>query len=422
MELLDKLAILADAAKYDASCASSGSVRRNSLGSGLGSTLPAGLCHSFTPDGRCISLFKVLLTNQCRHDCAYCPNRASADGPRAAFSVDEVVRLTTAFYRRNYVAGLFLSSGIPAGADEAMGRLVRVVKQLREKERFNGYIHLKVIPGADSRLVAQAARYADRLSANLELPTAAALTRLAPGKDHGVIRGHMAHIQAGVQAAHGPEAQRETRRGRFAPPPFAPAGQSTQLVVGADGASDRTILTTGAELYGGHGLRRVYYSAYSPVPGGRLSARPVPLVREHRLYQADWLLRFYGFAVQELVTDREGMLDLGMDPKLAWALAHREQFPVDVNSASREVLLRVPGLGVRSVEKILAARRAGALRLADLGRLRASLAKVRPFVAALDHHPGRELDSAGLAGRLRGRSVQLSLFDEGGHHGAGETG
>ena len=388
MELLKKLEILADAAKYDASCASSGTEKRSSLGaaSGVGSSEGMGICHAYAPDGRCISLLKVLLTNACVYDCLYCVNRRSSSVRRARFSVDEVVELTLGFYRRNCIEGLFLSSGIIRSPDYTMEQVVLVARTLREAHGFRGYIHLKTIPDADPALLAEAGRYADRLSINVELPNQAALDRLAPEKSSSGIRRSMARLRSGIDAA------REKRA-----PRFAPAGQSTQVIVGADDSSDRTILEMSANLYGSYGLRRVYYSAFSPIPDASaiLPPRPAPLLREHRLYQADWLTRFYGFSTAELPTGDGGNLALEMDPKLAWALAHREAFPVDVNTAPRETLLRVPGLGVKSVDRLILARRHRRLRMADLARLRLSLSKLQAFVTTLDHTP-RLLDSPHL--------------------------
>jgi putative DNA modification/repair radical SAM protein len=398
-----KLAILADAAKYDASCASSGAAKRDSRdGRGLGSTTGMGICHSYAPDGRCISLLKILLTNFCIFDCAYCVNRRSSNVRRARFDVEEVVDLTVQFYRRNYIEGLFLSSGIIRSADYTMEQLVRVARSLREQHDFRGYIHLKTIPEASEELIAEAGRYADRLSINIELPTEAGLKRLAPEKRTRSIRRTMAGLRLRIE-----EAKHERKA-----PPFSPAGQSTQMIVGADGASDATILDASARLYASYGLRRVYYSAFSPIPEASpvLPAKAPPLQREHRLYQADWLLRFYGFAAEEIVAGAaDGMLDLALDPKLAWALRNRARFPVDVNKADRELLLRVPGLGKRSVARILAARRHRTLRLGDLGRLAASLKKLRPFVVTVDHRPTRVLDRLDLRALLV-PPEQLSLF------------
>lgn len=398
MKLVEKLAILADAAKYDASCASSGTTRRNSVKGGIGSTEGMGICHAYAPDGRCISLLKILLTNFCMYECLYCINRKSSNVRRARFTVDEVVRLTLGFYRRNCIEGLFLSSGIIRSPDYTMEQLILIAKTLREKREFKGYIHLKTIPDADPALLERAGLYADRLSINIELPQEASLKSLAPEKDMAGIRRTMGRIKTKHDEA------RATRRRES----FAPGGQSTQLIIGAEPSSDRTILNLAGSLYGAYGLRRVYYSAYSPIQHASplLPARPAPLLREHRLYQSDWLLRFYGFALEEIQTDEDGMLALEQDPKLAWALAHRAEFPVDVNTAPREMLLRVPGLGVRSVDRILAIRRNRTLDLDDLARLRLPLARIRPFIAARAHHPGGMLDSA----RLRVPPAQLSLF------------
>jgi len=410
LDLRGKLAVLADAAKYDASCASSGTSMRNSIGGkGVGSTEGMGICHAYTPDGRCISLLKILLTNFCIYDCAYCINRVSSNVQRARFTVDEVVDLTLNFYKRNYIEGLFLSSGIIRSGDYTMEQLVLIAKTLREAHDFRGYIHLKLIPEADPRLVEAAGLYADRLSANIELPRDEAMVRLAPQKDTAVIKKAMSQVRLKVDAA------RPGKKDRARPPKFAPAGQSTQLIIGADGAPDTEILDRSASLYGGYGLRRVYYSAFSPIPDSSAilpSSKP-PLMREHRLYQADWLMRFYGFSAPEIgEAATGGMLDLAIDPKLAWALNRREQFPVDVNTADREVLLRVPGLGVKSVNRIVSIRRWRTLRLEDIGRLCRGIDKVRPFITALDWTPGGLTDAADLRVRLspEQRPVQLSLF------------
>jgi len=404
----EKLAILADAAKYDASCASSGATGRDSLKTGgIGSTEGMGICHSYAPDGRCISLLKVLLTNFCIYDCAYCINRSSSNVRRARFRVDEVVRLTVEFYRRNYIEGLFLSSGVVRSPDETMAEIVEVARRLREEERFNGYIHLKTIPECAPELVEEAGRHADRLSINVELPTDEGLGRLAPEKKPRAIRKAMARLRATIEEKSEPTLV--TKRA----PRFAPAGQSTQMIVGADAATDADILTASARLYGSYRLKRVYYSAFSPIPDASraLPAMKPPLLREHRLYQADWLMRFYGFARDEIVAAAPGgMLDLGVDPKLAWALANRGSFPVDVNRAPREMLLRVPGLGTRVVDRIVETRRVRRLRIEDLARLCASVARVRPFVTADGWSPGRLADADDLRARLRPKAAQLSLF------------
>jgi len=421
-----KLALLADAAKYDASCASSGTSRRDSVGGrGIGSTEGSGICHSYAPDGRCISLLKILLTNYCQYDCLYCINRLSSNVPRARFTVDEVVQLTLDFYRRNCIEGLFLSSGIIRNADYTMEHVVEVARVLREEHDFRGYIHLKTIPEASPELLASAGRYADRLSINIELPTAEGLQALAPEKDGQAIRRSMARLRIHIddaQAARQPmpaSSQPAVEPGRAKAPAFAPAGQSTQMIVGADAADDRSILATSATLYGAYGLKRVYYSAFSPIPDASraLPLKAPPLVREHRLYQADWLMRFYGFTHDEIVGEAGGMLALDVDPKLAWALAHRERFPVDLNRAPKEMLLRVPGLGLRSVERLLQARRGRLLRGDDLSRLRVPLKTVLPFVSLPGHRPPVALDTADLRARLRPAPLQASLFEAGQGHG-----
>ena len=410
LDLRKKLSVLADAAKYDASCSSSGTSKRDSRGGkGIGSTEGMGICHAYTPDGRCVSLLKILLTNFCIYDCVYCINRVSSNVQRARFSVDEVVELTLNFYRRNYIEGLFLSSGIIQSGDYTMEQLVLVAKKLREEHDFRGYIHLKLIPEADPKLVEEAGLYADRLSANIELPRDEAMGRFAPQKDVGVIKQAMANVRLKVEAA------RPQKKDRAKPPKFAPAGQSTQLIVGADGAPDTEILDRSASLYGGYGLKRVYYSAFSPIPDSS-SALPLskpPLMREHRLYQADWLMRFYGFSAPEIgEASTGGMLDLAIDPKLAWALNQRAQFPVDVNTAPREMLLRVPGLGVKSVDRMISVRRYRTLRLEDVARLCRGIDKVRPFITTLDWTPGGLTDAVDLRERLVGqpKAEQLSLF------------
>jgi putative DNA modification/repair radical SAM protein len=405
VDLPSKLEILAEAAKYDASCASSGAPRRYSLGAqSLGSTQRAGICHSYAPDGRCISLLKILLTNVCVFDCLYCVNRRSSNVRRARFTAAEVANLTIAFYKRNFIEGLFLSSGIIRNPDYTMEQIAEVARTLREEHGFRGYIHLKAVPGASEELLTKAGRHADRLSVNIELPTEASLRQLAPEKNFGAIEKSMCSLK--LQIA-------ETKAEKRAPR-FAPAGQSTQMIVGADGASDATILQASARLYASYGLRRVYYSAFSPIPdaSSRLPPQPIPLVRERRLYQSDWLLRFYGFEVGEIIGgEAGGMLDLDIDPKLAWALRHREMFPVDINTEGREMLLRVPGLGRRTVNRILSTRRHRALRFADLGRLGVSLKTIGPFIIAVDYRPHTALsETDDLRARLVPAPVQLDLF------------
>jgi len=414
VKLLDKLAVLADAAKYDASCASSGANKRNSLGTGgIGSTEGMGICHSYTPDGRCVSLLKILLTNFCVFDCAYCVNRVSSNVRRARFTPEEVVTLTLDFYKRNYIEGLFLSSGIIRNSDYTMEQLVEVARQLREDHHFAGYIHLKTIPDASPELLAAAGRYADRLSINIELPTEQGLTQLAPEKSVGGIRAAMGELRWRIEENQLERKAEKVRRAK--PPRFAPAGQSTQMIVGADGANDRSILDTSHNLYGNYRMRRVYYSAFSPIPdaSSKLPLQAPPLQREHRLYQADWLLRFYEFSVEEIAPSQSsGMLDLDVDPKLAWALRNPERFPVDLNQAPREMLLRVPGLGTRNVERLLLSRRHARLRVGDLARLRVPMKKLLPFVSVLDHHPRQRLDDpARLRAQLAPAPRQASLFD-----------
>ncbi len=406
-----KLAILADAAKYDASCASSGTRSRDSrTGKGMGSTDGGmGICHAYAPDGRCISLLKILLTNSCIFDCHYCINRKSSNVRRARFTAEEVVRLTLAFYQRNYIEGLFLSSGIIGSSNYTMEQIVEVARSLREDHDFRGYIHLKTIPDADPELVRQAGLHADRVSINVELPTAAGLARLAPEKSgtriEGAMRGMKRDIIDGADA-----------RKRFkSAPHFAPAGQSTQMIVGADAATDGDIVTRAAVLYDRFALRRVYYSAFSPIPDASavLPLKRPPLMREHRLYQSDWLMRFYGFTPKEVVAaadDTTGMLPLDIDPKLAWALKFRAVFPVDINRAPREVLLRVPGLGTKAVGAILASRRWRRLRLEDVARLTVSVAKLRPFIVAEGWSPAALSDRADLSTWVKPPATQLELF------------
>jgi putative DNA modification/repair radical SAM protein len=414
MDLQRKLEILADAAKYDASCASSGTEARDSRdGKGLGSTAPGmGICHSYAPDGRCISLLKVLLTNACNYDCLYCVNRASSNVPRARFTVDEIVKLTLDFYRRNYIEGLFLSSGIIRSADYTMEQVVSVARKLREEHHFRGYIHLKTIPEADDALIAEAGKYADRLSINIEMPLEASLAAFAPEKNVRAIRRTMGRLRLKLDEAEEHAKSTTKTATKTAPPRFAPAGQSTQMIVGADAADDQTILSTSANLYGAYRLKRVYYSAFSPIPDASraLPLRAPPLMREHRLYQADWLMRFYGFDVDEIVEKGAPMLPLDIDPKLAWALRHRDRFPLDVNRASREELLRVPGFGTRTVDRIIAARRATSLGVADLARLHVPRNKALPFIVLRDHRPPSHLvDGTTLAQRFKPKTSQLGF-------------
>ncbi len=380
--ILKKLEVLSAAAKYDVSCVSSGSSRKERKG-GLGNAAPSGICHSFTGDGRCVSLLKILYTNNCIYDCSYCVNRSSSDIPRASFTEREVEELTMHFYLRNYIEGLFLSSAIFRSPDYTMEQLVRVARNLRMKHRFNGYIHLKALPGADHQLITEAGKYVDRLSANIELPTRESLRTLAPQKDGTTILGAMKSMSTQITRY-----KDESKRFKSTPS-FIPAGQSTQLIVGASPDSDSTILTLSEALYSRFSLRRVFYSAYVPVsadPRLPVLASP-PLLREHRLYQADWLLRFYGFNAGELFSSEKQNLDEGCDPKVSWALSHLECFPLEINSAPYEMLLRVPGIGVRSAGKIVSARRHHMLQGEDLKKMGVSLKRAGYFITAA----GKEL-------------------------------
>jgi putative DNA modification/repair radical SAM protein len=405
MELTDKLEILADAAKYDASCASSGAPKRGSEGKdGIGATNGMGICHSYTPDGRCVSLLKILLTNFCIYDCQYCVNRRSSNVPRARFAVAEVVKLTQDFYLRNYIDGLFLSSGIIRSADYTMEQLVAVARELREVHHFRGYIHLKTIPDADPALIELAGKYADRLSVNIELPTQDSVTRLAPEKSVHTIKLAMGNIRRKMD-----EKEEEPKL-----PKFAPAGQSTQMIVGADASDDQTILNTAETLYGSYKLKRVYYSAFSPIPQSPDSVplAPPPLMREHRLYQADFLLRSYGFQASELLPDA-GNLDLDIDPKLAWALAHREHFPMDLNRADANMIARVPGIGLRNAKRVIELRRLRRVRWEDLSRLRCSMKKIAPFIITADYSPVQGAASSETLRRaLATAPQQMNLWPE----------
>jgi putative DNA modification/repair radical SAM protein len=385
LSVQQKLEILADAAKYDASCASSGAKRAGN-GKGVGHTDGTGICHSYTPDGRCVSLLKILLTNYCTYDCVFCVNRVSSDVPRARFTPNEVVNLTLEFYRRNYIEGLFLSSGIIQSPDYTMEQLIAVARALREEHHFGGYIHLKTIAGCDERLVAVAGRFADRLSVNVELPTQSDLVQLAPEKKTATIETTMAQIRARKDEAD------EERSVIRSAPKFAPAGQSTQMIVGATATTDREIIARAGRLYSDHKLRRIYYTGFSPYPEAdpRLPLKSTPLLREHRLYQADWLMRFYGFAPEEITTAERPELSLSEDPKTAWAKGHPEFFPVDVNRAPRETLLRVPGIGYQNVERILRIRKYHRLTLENLRKLHVRLSMAREFVVTADHLPGAQ--------------------------------
>ena len=412
LDVRQKLEILADAAKYDASCASSGTAKRTSKdGKGLGSTEGMGICHAYAPDGRCISLLKILLTNSCIFDCHYCINRKSSNVRRARFSAQEVVNLTLSFYRRTYIEGLFLSSGIIRSPDYTMEQIVEVARSLREDHQFRGYIHLKTIPDADPELVRLAGLHADRVSINVELPTAGGLKRLAPEKDGERIEGAMRDMKRAIIDTG------DARQRYRSAPRFAPAGQSTQMIVGADAATDGDIVARASTLYDRFGLRRVYYSAFSPIPDAStvLPLQRPPLMREHRLYQSDWLMRFYGFQPQEVVAATDattGMLPLDIDPKLAWALKFRDRFPVDVNRAPRELLWRIPGLGTKAVARILSARRWRRLRLDDIARLTVSVAKVRPFIVTDDWRPVLLADRGDISALVAPKAAtrQLELF------------
>ena len=409
MNVQQKLEILADAAKYDASCASSGA-KRSATPNGIGHSDGTGICHSYTPDGRCVSLLKILLTNFCTYDCVFCVNRISSDVRRARFTPEEVVNLTLDFYKRNYIEGLFLSSGIIQSPDYTMEQLIAVAKSLRQVHRFGGYIHLKTIPGCDPKLIAEAGLFADRLSANIELPTQQDLVQLAPEKKSAVIESTMEEI-----ATRKAESDEDRRRSRLAPdlkpPAFAAAGQSTQMIVGATPATDREILSKATHLYGRYKLRRVYYSGFSPYPEAdtRLPLKPAPLVREHRLYQSDWLMRFYGFQAAELTSDENPDLSLTEDPKSTWARTHPEFFPVDINAAPREILLRIPGIGYKSVDRILRIRKYHRLALDDLRKLNVRVKIASPYLIADDHLPHAPILTP-LATATPDASLQLNLF------------
>ncbi|MDB4544640.1 putative DNA modification/repair radical SAM protein [Akkermansiaceae bacterium] len=396
--------MLADAAKYDASCASSGASRKDSSsGKGVGSTGGVGICHSYTPDGRCVSLLKILLTNVCLYDCHYCINRRSSNVRRARFTPEEVVTLTLDFYKRNYIEGLFLSSGIVRSADFTMEQVIQVAKTLREVHHFRGYIHLKTIPEASDELIAQAGKYADRISINIELPRQESLQHLAPEKNLSRTRDAMQQIGDKI-TEHKAEKSRKKS-------PFA-TDQSTQMIVGADQSHDSDFLKRADDLYGNFKLRRVYYSAFSPIPDAsvRLPPKSPPLVREHRLYQADWLMRFYGYQVDEITTETQPNLDLDIDPKLSWALRNRHFFPIDLNREDFEMIVRIPGLGVRNAQRIISVRRFHHLRLSDLIKMRVNLKKCLPFMITADHQPASlELDSEKIRALHAPPAQQLEL-------------
>lgn len=409
MGLMDKLKVLADSAKYDVSCVSSGSSRKNTPG-GIGSSFSGGICHTFTGDGRCVSLLKILLSNYCIYDCAYCVNRISNDIPRAAFTPEEVAGLTINFYRRNYIEGLFLSSAVVKSPDYTMEMIIRSVKLLREQYRFNGYIHIKAIPGADCSLIEEAGNLVDRMSVNIELPTNNGLKLLAPQKKKEAILGPMDFIHNRIKAA-----EYDKKHYRNAPQ-FMPAGQSTQLIVGATADHDLAILKLSEGLYKKYGMRRVFYSAYVPVsnhPALPHTVKP-PLLREHRIYQADWLLRFYGFKADELLDEAHKDFDKDLDPKCDWALRNLHIFPVEINKADYSLLLRVPGIGVRSAERIIKARRIQKLDFQDIKKMGVVLKRARFFITCKGKYIDR-LDASEkfirinlLAGRNR-----TPILDEG---------
>ncbi|MCL1815895.1 MAG: putative DNA modification/repair radical SAM protein [Treponema sp.] len=444
IDLGGKLSILAGAAKYDASCASSGSSGSGGAGS-FGTKVPAGVCHSWTGDGRCVSLLKVLYSNVCRFDCAYCVNRSAADIERVSFTPDELVKITIEFYRRNYIEGLFLSSGIFADPDIVMEKLIAVAKKLRNESGYNGYIHLKIIPGSGEKMIREAGLWADRLSANIELPTEKSLQHLAPQKSGKMIFGAMNEVHKAAG-----EAEEDRRHQLKSAPVYAPAGQSTQLIVGASGEDDRTIIGLSGALYKKYSLRRVYYSAYMPVaslpphPAGssiagnqdmfdrtanensfEISPRRL-LIREHRLYQADWLMRFYYFKPEEILNQEQPFLDQALDPKTAWALRHLEIFPVEIKRAAYEELLRVPGVGAQSARRIIEVRRSRQISFDGLRRLGVILKRARYFITlggCFFDRPGTKLPVAGTLRILdnpsrlrcllthRDDGLQLPLFD-----------
>ncbi len=411
MELQEKLAILSDAAKYDVSCSSSGSARANTKG-GLGNAHLSGICHTWTADGRCVSLLKILMTNACIYDCEYCVNRRSHDTPRAMMTPEEIVSLTINFYKRNYIEGLFLSSGIIRSPDYTTELLIRVAKLLREREHFNGYIHMKGIPGTDGKLLNELGRYVDRVSVNIELPSEKSLKLLAPQKNRNAILTPMKFFRDNILAAK--EEKKHFRRA----PSFVPAGQTTQLIVGASGESDRQILLLSEGLYDKAALKRVYYSAYVPIMKGKNlpALMKPPLARENRLYQADWLLRFYHFQAEEILTPENPNFDEELDPKCTWALRHRELFPVEINRASYEMLLRVPGIGVKSALRIVRMRRYGNLSFANVSRLGIVMKRARYFMTVNGRYYGEsDIDQEHLRGRLISKKAveavrQMSLF------------
>ena len=408
MTTMEKLKILADAAKYDVSCASSGS-NRNNENKGLGNATSMGICHSYAEDGRCVSLLKILLTNYCIYDCAYCVSRKSNDIKRVAFTVQEVVDLTVNFYRRNYIEGLFLSSGIFKNADYTNERLIRVAKKLRKEENYHGYIHLKIIPGASPELLHEAGLYADRLSVNIEIPSEQQLKKVAPEKNHQSVYRPMNWLKSSIME------NREDRKKIKKTPLFAPGGQSTQMIIGATPETDYQILNLAATLYQQQQLKRVYYSGYVPVShDSRLpSLKTAPLMREVRLYQADWLFRFYGFDMGEIIGEQHPNLDQQVDPKLGFALRHMDLFPVDLNRAPKALILRVPGIGLKSAGMIVQARRFGRLRYEDISRMGAAMNRAKYFIKVDQTPLPVSVDQPERIRRqivFRGKKAQLSLF------------
>lgn len=415
MDISQKLAILADAAKYDVSCSSSGSKRQTQKNS-LGSAVSAGICHSFTPDGRCISLLKILMNNCCIYDCAYCLNRASNDIPRAAFTVEEVVELTMNFYRRNYIEGLFLSSAIIKNPNYTMERMALVLEKLRKEYRFSGYIHVKAIPGASQELIDKAGRYADRMSVNIELPSSRSLKLLAPDKSKDDILLPMKNIHSAIVA------NRQEKKTFKKSPVYVPAGQSTQMIIGASNESDLDILNLSASLYTKFAMKRVYYSAYVPVNQDKnlpALAKP-PTLRENRLYQSDWLIRVYGFKANELLNANQPNLDMDYDPKTIWALNHLEEFPMEINKAPFTQLIRIPGIGIRGAQKIVSARRMKPLDFSDLPKMGLSIKRSQYFITCKGRYYGgvkceplairRALKPAKAASPHTGYE-QLTIFD-----------
>ncbi|MBD1434802.1 putative DNA modification/repair radical SAM protein [Sphingobacterium sp. DN00404] len=413
----EKLKILADAAKYDVSCSSSGSTRKNK--GGIGDASASGICHTYTEDGRCVSLLKILLTNHCIYDCAFCVSRKSNDVKRAAFTVEEVVDLTMNFYRRNYIEGLFLSSGIFKNADFTMERMLRIVKKLRQEERYNGYIHLKTIPGASEEMVKEAGLYVDRMSINLELPTEAGLKLVAPEKDHDSVRKPLAFVNEQMKSF------KEEKKLIKHTPIFVPAGQSTQMVIGATPENDFEIMQVANDFYKNYNLKRVYYSGYIPINNGnsllpQIGSAP-PLVRENRLYQTDWLLRFYGFQLDEILNPQHIHLDLDIDPKLSWALRNPHFFPVDVNAADFNAIIRIPGIGRQSALKIIQARKFGRLHAYQLQKIGIAYNRAKYFLRCADSpfmlgHPSMEyvriaiLNAGNQKSRQQVSAGQLTLF------------